>query len=124
MRRRMDTVQGFGDWADFYGFFDENIFGQALLKVGTGAAQVAVGSLITGALGQPTRLQSGQVFYAPYGTLPGAAPIAAASPATVAASTGLGAAAYPGAFEQIAPTDYTPWIVAGAGALLLLVILS
>ena len=116
----MDEVHGFGDWGDIYGFFDENVFGQALVKIGTGAAQVAVGSLITGALGQPTRLQSGQVFYAPYNTLPGAAPTVS-SPATVAASTGPGGGA---TFEQIAPTDYTPWIVAGAGALLLLAVLS
>jgi len=121
------NVNGFGDWAGFYDFFDSNIWGEALLKVGTSAGSVALNTFIAGELG-PGRTAggSGQVFYAPYGTFPGSAPIAT-NPATVLAPTGLGATVLGSdASTWFAPaeTDFTPWIVAGAGALLLLAVLS
>jgi len=121
-------VNGFGDWSDFYGFFDENIFGEALVKIGTGAASTALGTFIQGELG-PAKLQSGQIFYSPYGVLPGVAPAVTAKPAaplTTAIGTATPGVAGQSAtiFEQIGQTDFTPWILAGAGALLLLAILK
>ncbi len=121
----MQVVQAFGDgegfWSGLYNFFDDNPFGEALLKVGTGAGSTALNTFIQGQLGPP-RLQSGQILYSPYNTLPAATTTpAATTSAAMAAATGPGVA---GGFEQIVKSDYTPWILAGAGALLLLAVLS
>jgi hypothetical protein len=118
------NVNGFGDWAGFYDFFDSNIWGEALLKVGTSAGSVALNTFIAGELGPGrTASGSGQVFYAPYNSLPGLtapAQVTPGAPFAPAATMGMDTAPWYAPGE----TDFTPWIVAGAGALLLLAVLS
>jgi hypothetical protein len=119
-----EGINGFGDWGGFYDFFSDNIWGEALLKVGTSAGSVALNTYIAGELGGgPGRSASGgQVFYAPYNALPGVAPAVTPSTAPFAAPAGMGSDA--STWFEPAGKDYTPWIVAGAGALLLLAVLS
>lgn len=115
-------MHGLGDWTDFSGWLQNDLWGQALFKLGTGAAQTALGAVIQGELG-PSPGQHGQqqqFIYSPYnaplGTLPAQLGVHGA---TVATPTGTGT------LGQTAPeTDYTPYIVAGAGALLLAAVLS
>lgn len=117
------NVNGFGDWAGFYDFFDSNIWGEALLKVGTSAGSVALNTFIAGELG-PGRTAggSGQVFYAPYNALPGLAAPVQVAPGAPLAPAGTGSD--PATWFAEPQTDFTPWIAAGAGALLLLAVLS
>ncbi len=129
----MQVVHAFGAgegfWGGLYNFFDDNIWGEALLKVGTGAGSTALNTFIQGQLGPP-RSATGQMVYAPYNTLPTTLPPPvvpgnAPAPWTEAESGSglLGIPGYPSGFEQTAP-NYTPWILAGAGALLLVAVLS
>jgi len=118
------AVEGFGDWAGFYDFFSSNVWGEALLKVGTSAGSTALNTFIAGELGPGKTAAGGQVFYAPYNTLPGltAPAVAPSAPGAPFAPAGMGSDA--STWFAPAGTDYTPWIVAGAGALLLLAVLS
>lgn len=128
------AVRGLGDWADSldtlddfnafdaevagssFNFFADNVFGKAIFDLGTGLAKSTAGALVTRALA-PNKTGGSQTLYAAYGTLPGVAQKAAEQPFTVAGGV-IGPAA-----PVEAAQNYTPWIVAGAGALLLLAIL-
>lgn len=131
------AVRGLGDWADSlesiddfnafdaevaggsYNFFVDNALGKGLFDFGTSLAKSTAAALATRLLA-PNKTGGSQTLYAAYGTLPTVAQRAAEQPFTVAG--GIIGPAPPGT-PGAAGADYTPWIVAGAGALLLLAIL-
>lgn len=134
------AVRGLGGWEDSletiddfnafdaevaggsYNFFVDSAFGKGLFDFGTSLAKSTAAALVTRAL-TPNKTGGSQTLYAAYGTLPTVAQKAAEQPFTVAGGViGPAAQGTPGTDSAAAP-DYTPWIVAGAGALLLLAVL-
>lgn len=108
-------VRPFGDFFDFVGGIFESDLGGAVLKVGTGLATTYLQNELGPNRSQAPGQQQFFPLYAPYNAQPGIVP------QTVAAATAT--------TQQLQATlagstvqDFTPWIVAGAVVLAVLVL--
>ncbi len=113
------AVRAFGDVFDLVGGFFESDLGGAVLKVGTGVLTTVLQKEL-GPNQRPGQQTQFSTLYAPYSAQPGILPQNVA--ATTATAQQQAAAGVSSTAQDLTPKDYTPWLVAGAVVLAVLVL--
>ncbi len=114
------AVHPFGDVFDVIGGFFESDLGGAVLKVGTGVLTTVLQKEL-GPNQRPGQQAQFSTLYAPYSAQPGILPqnVATATATTQQQQAAAGASS---TAQDLTRPDYTPWLVAGAVVLAVLVL--